>query len=170
MTQMNSVLKHYLLGIFLITVALFSTEAEAQRISENTIGLRIGSHDGFGAEVSYQRALGTDNRLEFGLAWEDDDRYDAIRALGFYQWVFPIKGNFNWYTGPGASIGYIDFDDDFLHTEDSEVFAALTGTIGIEYYFDFPLLLSLDLRPEIGFGDYYDDFEINLGISARYQF
>lgn len=53
-----------------------------------------------------------------------------------------------------------DFNDTF-------VFAA--GDIGIEYSFDIPLMLSLDFRPEIGFGDdnYKNndlDFDIALGI------
>ena len=42
--------------------------AQAQlNISENAIGLRTGGGDGFGTEVSYQRALGSNNRLEVDL-------------------------------------------------------------------------------------------------------
>jgi len=45
--------------------------------------------------------------------------------------------------------------------------------VGIEYNFDFPLLLSLDFRPEIGFGN--DDFDTNdldfdIALGVRYQF
>jgi hypothetical protein len=43
----------------------------AQEISKNAIGLRLGDSDGFGAEVSYQRAVGDDNRLEFDLGLRD---------------------------------------------------------------------------------------------------
>ena len=37
----------------------------AQNISDNAIGLRLGDSDGFGAEVSYQKALGDINRLNW---------------------------------------------------------------------------------------------------------
>jgi len=51
------------------------------------------------------------------------------------------------------------------------VFAA--GDIGIEYNFDIPLLISLDFRPEIGFGDeLYDnnDLGLDIALGLRYQF
>ena len=54
-----------------------------------------------------------------------------------------------------------------------DAFVILSGTVGIEYSFDFPLLLSLDVRPEIGFGDGYygnDDLDFDVGLGVRYQF
>ena len=63
----------------------------AQEISENAIGLRLGGGDGFGAEVSYQRAIGNDNnRLELDLGWRNDDNFDAVKLAGLYQWVWNI--------------------------------------------------------------------------------
>ena len=44
------------------------------------------------------------------------------------------------------------------------------GDIGIEYNFDIPLLLSLDFRPEFGFGDYNDDLDLDIALGIRYQF
>jgi hypothetical protein len=37
---------------------------QAQSISKHALGLRLGDNDGFGGEISYQRALGASNRLE----------------------------------------------------------------------------------------------------------
>ncbi len=175
MTKTNSLFKQLIFGIFILAATFFSTKMTAQEIADNAIGLRLGSNNGFGAEISYQRILGTKNRLEFSLGWEDDRRFSAIKTIGLYQWIFPIKGDFNWYTGTGAGVGYIDFDDDYLNDRNlrddgNEVFVVLTGTIGVEYHFDFPLLVSIDLRPEIGLGDYYDDFDFNLGVGVRYKF
>lgn len=51
------------------------------------------------------------------------------------------------------------------------MFAA--GHIGIEYNLDIPLLLSLDFRPEMGFGDETydnDDLDLDIALSIRYQF
>jgi hypothetical protein len=150
----------------------FTTLVNAQDIAKNALGLRLGDSDGFGAEVSYQRGLGDNNRLEVDLGWRDGKNYDGFKLTGLYQWVWNIDGGFNWYAGVGGGLGSFSFDngngDDF---SDTFVFAA--GDIGIEYNFDIPLLISLDFRPEIGFGDSdYDnndlDFDIALGI--RYQF
>lgn len=157
-----------------ITLLGFAFASNAQEISPNAIGLRLGDSDGFGAEISYQRALGDANRLELDLGWRDAKYYDGFKLAGLYQWVFPIEGNFNWYVGAGGGLGA--YDVDVPGQEDySDTFFFLAGDIGIEYSFDFPLLLSLDFRPELGFGDDrygYDnndlDFDIALGV--RYQF
>lgn len=157
-----------------ITVLGFAFAANAQKISPNAIGLRLGDSDGFGAEISYQRALGDANRLEFDLGWRDGKYYDGFKLAGLYQWVFPIEGNFNWYVGAGGGLGAYDVNVPG-YGDYSDTFFFLAGDIGIEYSFDFPLLLSLDFRPELGFGDDrygYDnndlDFDIALGV--RYQF
>ena len=147
--------------IAFVCIAGFSFSSQAQDIAPNALGLRLGDSDGFGAEISYQRALGSNNRLELDLGIRDGNNYDGFKLAGLYQWA--------WNIGGLASYDYDrnDYDDDTF------VFAA--GDIGIEYDFDIPLVLSLDFRPEIGFGDgnnYYDnddlDFDIALGI--RYQF
>ncbi|MFC4634577.1 hypothetical protein ACFO3O_11700 [Dokdonia ponticola] len=145
---------------------------QAQEISKNAIGIRIGDNDGFGTEVNYQRGLGDNNRLELGLGWRSADNFDAIRFTGLYQWVWNLDGGFNWYAGVGAAVGSFDFDDRFVIGRDiEEFFLNAAGTVGIEYNFDIPLLLSLDFRPEIGIlNDIDDDLEFDVALSIRYQF
>ena len=150
--------------LFLVSFALigFAFTTQAQEIADNAIGLRLGDSDGFGAEISYQRALGDANRLEFGLGWRDGKNYSALRAVGLYQWVMNLDGGFNWYVGAGGGLA------DKLNTY---IFAA--GDIGIEYNFDIPLQLSLDFRPEIDFGDdtiNNDDLDFDIALGLRYQF
>lgn len=160
--------------LFLLSIALigFTFSSNAQEIANNAIGLRLGDSDGLGAEISYQTALGDNNRLELDLGWRDGSNYDGFKIAGLYQWVMQLDGNFNWFVGAGGGIGSFSFDNPGgKDISDTFVFAA--GDIGIEYNFDIPLLLSLDFRPEIGFGDdLYNnndlDFDIALGI--RYQF
>ncbi|NNJ80558.1 MAG: hypothetical protein HKP11_00040, partial [Flavobacteriaceae bacterium] len=53
---------------------------------------------------------------------------------------------------------------------DAETFLIAAGDIAIEYDFDIPLLLSLDFRPEFGFGDYRDDVDFDIALGIRYQF
>ena len=53
------------------------------------------------------------------------------------------------------------------------LFAFAAGDVGIEYNFDFPLLISLDFRPEIGFvgyRDFSDNFDFDIALGIRYQF
>src|SRR5690606_33752748 len=163
-------MKKFVLTCLLISGGFFC--ANAQMISENAIGLRLGDSNGFGVEISYQRAIGGDNnRLELDLGIEDDEHFNAFQLTGIYQWVWNIDGGFNWYAGPGAGIGFFSFEDDFPGAEDnSEAYFFIAGDVGIEYNFDIPLMLSLDLRPEFGFNDYDDDVDFNIGLGIRYQF
>ena len=160
-------MKKLVLSILLIGGFVFS--GHAQKISENALGLRLGDNDGFGAEVSYQRALGSANRLEADLGWRNSRNVDAIKLTGLYQWVWNIDGNFNWYAGAGAGLGSWRYNKD--GNSDSGTFVFAAGDIGIEYYFDIPLLLSLDFRPEIGGSGYYENsYGSDIAISARFQF
>ena len=137
----------------------------AQSISKNALGLRLGDNDGFGAEISYQRYLKENNRLEFDLGWRDSKNTDAFKLVGLYQWVMPIEGGFNWFVGAGAGLGA------FETKGDDGLFGLIAGDIGIEYNFDIPLMLSLDFRPELGFNDAYnDDLDFDIGLGIRYQF
>ncbi len=155
----------------LASVAILAS-TNAQNISDNAIGLRLGDNNGFGAEVSYQKSLGDINRLELDLGWRDSNSTSGFKLAGLYQWIWSLDGNFNWYAGVGGGLGSYSIDlPENRNETDTFLFAA--GNIGIEYDFDIPLLISLDFRPEIGFGDdLYDnndlDFDIALGL--RYQF
>lgn len=149
----------------------FITTAMAQDISPNAIGIRVGDNDGFGTEVNYQRNLGNARRLELGLGWRDASNFNAIRLTGLYQWVWNLDGNFNWYVGFGGAVGSFDFDDTFINDDSDEFFFNTAGVVGIEYDFDFPILISLDFRPEIGIiNDVDDDLEFDIALGIRYQF
>lgn len=156
--------------LFLLSLAILGLTfvSNAQEISENAIGLRLGDSNGLGAEISYQRALGDNNRLELDFGWRDGNDYNAFKLTGLYQWVFPLDGSFNWFVGAGGGLASFD-GKNFLDGEsETALFAA--GNIGIEYSFDIPLLLALDFRPELGFGDFTDDLNFDIAFSIRYQF
>jgi len=163
-------MKRTIFLLALLTAGIYT--AHSQDISPNAIGIRVGDNDGFGTEVNYQRALSDNNRLELGLGWRDAQNFNAYRLTGIYQWVWNLDGNFNWYAGAGAAIGQFDFKNNFNNSDDFDTFFVnAAGNIGIEYNFDFPLLLSLDFRPEIGLiNDVDDSFEFDLALGIRYQF
>ena len=150
-----------------------ATATQAQNFSKNAIGLRLGDNDGFGGEVSYQRGLDSDNRLEFDLGWRNSKYVDAFKLAGLYQWVWNIDGGFNWYAGVGGGVGSWRYDKkNEERSSGAIIFAA--GDIGIEYNFDIPLMLSLDFRPEIYLNndDRYreDNFGPDIAFSVRYRF
>lgn len=163
-------MKKYLVTGIIVLIA--SVSMQAQDISKNALGLRLGDNDGFGAEVSYQRALSDAKRLEFDLGWRDSNNYDGFKLAVLHQWVWNIDGGFNWYAGVGGGLGSYSFNDgNGNDNNDTFVFAA--GDVGIEYNFDIPLLISLDFRPEIGFGDEVynnNDLDLDIALGIRYQF
>ncbi len=150
----------------------------AQNMADNTIGLRLGDSDGLGAEISYQKSFSRENRLEVNLGWRDSRAYDAFKLAGVYQWVMPLDGDFNWYYGFGGGLGSVDFEpretpNNGIQDIDGGLFVFGAANLGIEYNFDFPLVLSLDFRPEIGllgYGGFSDSFDFDIGLGIRYKF
>jgi hypothetical protein len=167
-------MKKIILSAFMLIGLAFSTQA--QDISKNAIGLRLGDSGGFGTEITYQRALGSNNRLELDLGWRSRKNYNnntyddnAIKLAALYQWVWNIDGGFNWYAGVGGGLGSYSYDNNDTHYNDTFAFAA--GDIGIEYNFDIPLLISLDFRPEFGGNGYYkNNYGSDIALGLKYQF
>jgi hypothetical protein len=144
------------IGKLIAVLLLFAaTAVSAQEISDHSIGLRLGDSDGFGAEISYQKSLARYHRLEANFGWRDSRDFDAFKLGGLYQWV------------------HIDFDEDYVVDDDGGLFIFAAGDLGIEYNFDFPLLLSLDFRPELGlfgYGGFSNNFDFDIALGIRYQF
>lgn len=167
--------KIILLAIMLIGLAFTS---QAQEISENALGLRLGDNNGFGGEISYQRKLSSDNRLELDLGWRSRSNYyynnnsgdfNAAKITGLYQWVWNIDNGFNWYAGVGGGLG--TWNNKYNGTKDNGTFAFAAGDIGIEYNFDIPLVVSLDFRPEFGGNGYYENnYGSDIAFAVKYKF
>ena len=159
-------MKKIILSAIMLIGLAFTTKA--QEISKNALGLRLGDNDGFGGEISYQRALSNNNRIEADLGWRNSKEVDAFKLTGIYQWVWNIDGGFNWYAGVGGGLG--SWSNNSLNDSGTFVFAA--GDIGIEYGFEeVPILLSLDFRPEFGGSGYYsNNYGSDVALGIRYQF
>ncbi|HJR99427.1 MAG TPA: hypothetical protein VJ780_00725 [Flavobacterium sp.] len=161
-------MKKIILSAFMLMGLAFSTQA--QEISKNALGLRLGDNDGFGGEISYQRGLSDNNRLELDLGWRNNNNVDAFKLTGIYQWVWNIDGGFNWYAGVGGGVG----NWNNKNIDDNGTFAFVAGDLGIEYAFDeAPIQLSLDIRPELYFNsdDFRDDnFGPDIALGIRFQF
>ncbi|MEO9571894.1 MAG: hypothetical protein ABJH82_06810 [Polaribacter sp.] len=155
----------YLKTILFGTILLFTATISAQEISKNALGIRVGDNDGFGGEISYQKYVSDNNRLEFDLGFRNSNNIEAFKLVGLYQWVNALDNNFNWFVGAGAGVGSFDSPND------DGAFALVAANLGIEYNFNIPLLMSLDIRPELGFNDTYsNDLDLDIALGIRYQF
>ena len=109
--------------IFLtLTIVIGAFSLNAQDISDNAIGLRFGGGNGIGGEISYQKALGSNNRLEIDLGLANE--FANFKATGLYQWVWNLEEKFNWYAGFGGGI---------VSAGGTGIYGA--GVVGIEYNF-----------------------------------
>ena len=169
-------MKKLIYSSLLLVAIAFS--AEAQNISKNALGLRLGDNYGFGAEISYQRKLQKNNRLELDLGLRNNEYADSFKLVGLYQWIWNIEGGFNWYAGIGAGIGSWKYGDKFKKNNpyyygsyDGGTYGLIAGDLGIEYNFDFPLQVSLDFRPEFVLGNGYGrNYGSDIGLGLRYKF
>lgn len=111
--------------------------ALAASAQPRAFGVRLGTE----FQVSYEHSVGRD-------FVEVDAGYELIRLVnvaGAYNFMiaqpqWTRKGSWGFYAGPavkvgGAGVGF---------------YTALGAQVGLEYTFDFPLQISLDVRPTIG--------------------
>jgi len=106
----------------------------------------IGARFGWGAEVSYQHNLGN-NFVEVDLGIPGFDAFGA-HVTALYDFVIAqpewTPGTWTWYAGPGLQAG-VSFRKNYFAT-----ILGIAGQIGLSYKFEFPLELSVDIRPAIG--------------------
>ncbi|MBR1834983.1 MAG: hypothetical protein IJ785_05720 [Bacteroidales bacterium] len=148
--------------VLLFAVVALSFAGNAQ----HAIGVRGAFGNSTAAELSYQQALGSANRLELDLGWHNYTEHGTYFNLtGIYQWNWNISGGLGWYVGLGANAG--------LYTgkyQDDNFGIGLDGQIGIEYKFSIPLQVSLDFRPQMDFLGHASGFGLGIALSLRYCF
>ena len=147
--------------LFAVMVAAlaFAAVASAQ---PKAVGVRVGN----GAEVSYQHYLGGSNFIEADLGFMSG----GLRLTGIYDFDLGSAGNFNFYVGPGASLGFVNRTDGNGNPK-TYFSAAVVGQVGAEFAVPgVPLNFSLDWRPAIYFtgGSVFGWDGFALGI--RYRF
>ena len=145
----------------------------------------IGGRFGWGAEVSYQHNLGK-NFIEIDLGTPGWVAL-GIQATAAYNFVLAqpqwTPGTWTVYAGPGLQLG-MQFGGPF----DTRYFLmniGVVGQVGLSYRFEFPLELSVDLRPGLGgaFGSttvegertpyggfYFDYWNFIPSLGVRYAF
>lgn len=151
-------------ALFLVAAVLLSFAANAQGMngSRNALGIR----GGWGAELSYQRYIAPETRLEGTIGM---NRF-GFSLEGMYQMMNEIpaevSGDFKWYYGFGFGIG--DWDcDDFA----KGFSCGILGQAGIEYAFqEAPIALSFDYRPGIYFTPEFNFDWSGFALGMRFYF
>ncbi|MFI5236606.1 MAG: outer membrane insertion C- signal [Ignavibacteriales bacterium] len=134
---------------FLLTVLVLLGLSQLSQAQE--VGIRFG--DAFGGHYAVDaRFSGLHADVSFGDGVGLEVLWDLLyQGLG--------EKGFDWYVGAGLS-AYLD--DPFL--------LGISGEVGLEYHFDFPLALGVDWRPTFIVID-YTEFEGGwFGFNARYCF
>ena len=142
----------------LILAALIGL-AVAASAQPRALGVRVG----YGADLSYQHALGASNFLEVDLGWKlNPNAPGSFSAAASYDFQIAPAGPFNFYAGPAAHLWLV---------EKAGIGLGIGGQIGLEYLFsEIPFQISIDWRPmfnlipDTGFG--WSSF----GLGLRYLF
>lgn len=146
--------------------------APSQDISNHAIGIRMGSGNGFGPEISYQAYLKENNRLEIGLRMKDQQEFLAYKIRGLYEWLFPMPGEFQWYGGLGVSTGLVNFN--LVESERvSKGTLGLESLLGLEYSFKksgMPIQLMLDFNPKLDLVNEYSKPRMGIDVSVGFRY
>lgn len=145
--------KRFFLILWAITcVAVVS--AKELSFKPRAVGLRAG----YGLGASYQNYVFDNSMLTLDL-----DFFGLTKGFNgslTYDWINPFnlsipwneKGEMNWYLGVGLSAG--TYFHSYVPKEFTNFWFGPTGRVGAEYRFWFPLQISFEWRPIIGF--YYE--------------
>ena len=149
---------------FFLVAAMVLGFAVAAAAQPRAVGVKFG----WGLEASYQHSFGA-NFLEANLGLNQFNSIDGSVVYNFMiaQPSWTDRGEWGFYAGPGAAVGMsfgTNETDGYLHL-------AAAGMVGLEYTFWFPLQLSLDLRPTLGYGfNYGFHWSVMPALGVRHRF
>ena len=160
-----------LLSVIVIAVLAASTSFAQSGTNESapsiprSMGFRVGAT---GFDATYQHIFKKNQFLQgdLGVDWGyNANGRPGVRATAVYNfiWARPAwthKGYWAIYSGPGLTLGYVNdmvsyrVGNEVKHTlktqGDAGFMAALAVQVGLEYTFEFPLSLALEVRPVFG--------------------
>ena len=135
--------------IIAILIAIFASVSVAKS-QPKAVGLRAGMDCQFSYEHvmtgGRQGAVSSGDFIEVDLGVEFIYGYAVgLNAAAGYNFMiaqpeWTQKGQWGFYAGPAVKVGYLWVGG----------YLAVGAQVGLEYNFDFPLQVSLDIRPAVG--------------------
>lgn len=125
--------------VILVIFILLSTSSLGFAQSK-ALGFRAGAD----LQVSYQHSVGTQSDfVEVDAGMQFLGR--GLNAAAAYNFMYAqpkwtAKGQWGFYAGPAIKLGYMWIGG----------YLTVGAQLGMEYAFDFPLQISLDIRPAVG--------------------
>lgn len=169
---------------FLTTLAIIVSAACAASAQPRSAGIRIGAT---GLDATYQHKIRKDQFIEgnigmdFGYSGKAGFKATAIYNFVWARPAWTERGSWALYAGPGLSIGGVNdlcvykFGKERIGYTDSGFMFAFAAQVGLEYNFDFPLQLALDVRPYFGVHvndgvhhDVLEDIQTDYGSTAGF--
>lgn len=157
----------------LVTVIILATVSAKAQV--RAVGIGLGGSE----TISLQHYIyGMDDcffQLDFGyhtgVPSSGSTRLTATYNMVILSPEWTWMGEWNFYAGPGIQLG-----SGFTPLKSFNI--GVAAQVGLEYVFDFPLQLSVDLRPSFGIllseGRFKYDMDGLMGfipvVSARYRF
>jgi len=167
----------------LIAVLSFSGVYAQSDTYRNAVGARVSLGSGVTTELSYRRTTFATDRFQLDIGYTErgnDDAHtvDSYDLIATYQFTFNVADPIYLFVGPGLGGGLLDIDRENTDIIDKEMYFKGAAIAGVDLDFDFPVIISLSIRPEYNFygeqdgADVFDDdkFLLNYGLSVRYQF
>ena len=119
--------------------------------------------------------------MDFGYSGKAGFKATAIYNFVWARPAWTERGSWALYAGPGLSIGGVNdlcvykFGKERIGYTDSGFMFAFAAQVGLEYNFDFPLQLALDVRPYFGVHvndgvhhDVLEDIQTDYGSTAGF--
>ena len=165
-------MKKIIITILASFAILFSANQADAQDYETALGLRAA----WGFAVTGKKFINDEHAVEvianyrsFGYA---SFSYSWLSFTGLYQVHKPLDNVFAglyWYYGGGVNFTTYSGDFDYPGS-DLDAFFGIAGNLGLDYKFDdYPINVSVDWIPVLGFGGYGFGGEGG-GVAVRYTF
>ncbi|WP_422358737.1 outer membrane insertion C- signal [Reichenbachiella sp.] len=128
------------------------TSANAQEL-----GIRFGDVLGNDVAIDGIFSLGEFSRLHADVSFGDNVGVEVL-----YDFLYRPLGDtqgLNWYVGVGPSVLFAD-----------DLVLGVSGELGLEYHFDFPMAIGADWRPIFVLVEDTDFYADQFGLNLRYVF
>ena len=144
---------------FLTTLSIFALALCAAYAQPRSAGIRLGTT---GLDATYQHTIKHDQFIEgnigldFGYSGQAGFKATAIYNFIWARPAWTEQGSWALYAGAGASIGGVNdlcvykVGKERIGYTDGGFMLALAAQVGLEYNFDFPLQIAVDVRPYVG--------------------